>query len=58
MMKTTELLNKYTDTLNHTNPTDEDLFFVRYFELYLAKSLIQDFNIDTIKRLGHILSSY
>lgn len=56
--KTLILLNKYYDTLNKDDPDNEDKFLVNYFELFLAQSLIQDFNHDTIKKLGHILSEY
>lgn len=56
--KTLILLNKYYDTLNKDDPDNEDKFFVNYIELFLAQSLIQDFNDDTIKKLGHILSEY
>lgn len=56
--KTIETINKFYTLVGSEDPTPEDKDFVRYFELELAKSMLNEFDNDTNRRLARILLAY
>ena len=55
--KTIEVINKYYSLIGSENPTQEEKEFIWYFELELAKSIIQDFGDNSANKLANILLS-
>lgn len=55
--KTITTITDFYNTLEKENPTDDEKFFVCNVELDLAKSLIQEFDIETARRLANIIIS-
>lgn len=58
-MKTLETLKKYKSLLETNNPdkiNSDDRFFVLNIELELAKSILNDFDKDTVRKLGKLLT--
>lgn len=53
--KTIETIKKFYSLVGLENPTKEDKEFIKSFELELAKSILNEFNENTIKKLVNIL---
>lgn len=53
--KTIETIKKFYSLVGLENPTKEDKEFIKSFELELAKSMLNEFNENTIKKLVNIL---
>ena len=53
--KTVEIIEKYKNLIDMTEPTEEEKFFVYNYALMLAESLMFDLGDETAKKLGKIL---
>lgn len=58
IISTCQKFNKYVESINNLQDlTDEEYDFVSYFNIELAKSILQDMGYDNAKQIAKIILS-